>query len=175
MVKKNFQQMKNKTTVQFIPDSLFETFSRYSFGDPFKKIVTGFPNLTLIQPIKIDSQDLAIGLHRDVQISQFFLFDSPIAYLEKNHKRHQIITIFAGKAVGLHGTGKQFYKNRIYCDVMAKVKNQQNFLHPLSVVLIELDKLVRKYSIQSFIQGIPLQDVPVLDPIMEGRETTLNV
>ncbi len=166
--------MKNQQkTVQFIPDKLFEIFSHYAFGGSFQRFINGFPHLTLIQSIRIDSQDLAIGLHREEYVTHFFLFDSKDAYREKTNKDHRILTVFAGKVEGIVSRS-QIFKNIIYCDVFGKVKNQQNYLHALSMVLAELDVLARKHRIVDFEPLIPLQNVPQQERITEGS-TLLKV
>jgi hypothetical protein len=165
--------MKNIGTVQFVTDRLFEAISRYSFGDPFRKIVNGFPQFTLIQPVKIDSQNLAIGLNRDFVVSYFFLFDNPDAYKEETNKNHRILTVFAGKVKGLHGKNQTF-KNRVYCDVLSRIDAQQNFLHAITVTLKELDNINRKFNIQDFEQEILVSSLKPLDIITEKKEIIFN-
>lgn len=165
--------MKNTGTVQFVTDRLFESISKYSFGDPFREFVNGFPQFTLIQPVKIDSQDLAIGLNRDFAVSHFFLFNSPDAYKETTNKNHRILTVFAGKVKGLHWE-KQIFKNRVYCDVLSRIDAQQNFLHAITMTLKELDNINRKFNIQDFQQEILVSSLKPLDIITKEKEIIFN-
>ena len=160
-------------TVQYVSDKLFEHFSQYSFGDSFHTRVNGFPYLALIQPIRIVSQDLAIGLHREERISHFFLFNKADAYKEKTNKNHRICTVFVGKIEGSL-PDKQFFKNRIYYDIVGKINDQQNYLHVISLILSILDTFVRNTEIQGFTQGLSLSAVPLLEIISETKKTILK-
>lgn len=160
-------------TVQAVPDRLFVALSHYSFGEAFKTKVNGFPNLTLIQPIKIDSQSLAIGIHHDHQVAHFFLFKEPEAYKEQTSENLRVFTVFAGKISGFGPTA--VFKNRIYYDNIGKVDQQQNYLHASRIIIDELDVILRNWNLTGaeLVAEIPIQEVPTLELISETDEKTL--
>lgn len=156
--------MKKQQIVQIVPDKMFLTLMRYAFGEQRFSIIEGFGHLTLIQPIKIDGKSLNIGLNRDFYESHFFLLDP-----EKTGKKSKILTIFAGRVVGIHG-GKQTFKNKVYFDVLGKVDSQQNFLHAITVIAQELDAVVRNIGLKELPESVPLEEVKQLKIITKNEK-----
>jgi hypothetical protein len=149
-------------TVQNIPRKVFDEMSLYSLGDPYIALVAGQLYPALIQPIKIDGQELSIGLHNELHISHFFLFRTPDAYKTETSQNLRVLTIFGGKVTGRNGQN-QLFKNRVYYDIIGKVDEQQNFLHASMKILAVLDNLIRTNNTWTLQAVIPLEELPVLE------------
>lgn len=165
---------ESKKTVQFVPDKLFLNLSRFEVGEQYRSIVNGFPYLTLIQPIDIEGQLLAIGLHRDYHVSHFFLFKTPDAYKKTTTKNLRIFTVVAGKVSGIHGSNARYYRNCINYDNTGKIDSHQNFLHASSVVSAELDAICQTYGVREFPADFLISTVPQSIPIAEEGPIHFN-